>query len=90
MEISFIKILIYLLIHLAKINIRNTIKKAIVKNPKIIINNKIYPPFSLFVPFPPKGVVTRGAQIREYSRLMYGRPKADVDAEIYSRLRETR
>ncbi|TSC52478.1 MAG: hypothetical protein LiPW41_248 [Parcubacteria group bacterium LiPW_41] len=57
---------------------------------KIIINNKIYPPFSLFVPFPPKGIATRGAQIREYSRLMYGRPKADVDAEIYSRLRESR
>jgi len=57
---------------------------------KIIINNKIYPPFSLFIPFPPKGSVTRGTKLREYSRLMYGRPKADVDAEIYSRLREAR
>jgi hypothetical protein len=54
---------------------------------KIIINNKIYPPFSLFIPFPPKGIATRGEQIRELSRSTYGKPKADVDAEIYSRLR---
>jgi len=57
---------------------------------KIIINNKVYPPFSLFIPFPPKGIATRGAQIREFSRLMYGKSRADVDAEIYSRLREAR
>ncbi|MFA5870725.1 MAG: type IV secretory system conjugative DNA transfer family protein [Candidatus Paceibacterota bacterium] len=57
---------------------------------KILINSKVYPPFSLFIPFPPKGVATRGAQIREYSRLLYGRPRVDVDAEIYSRLREAK
>ena len=55
---------------------------------KIIINNRIYPPFSLFIPFPPKGVEVRGLQIREYSRMLYGRLRSDVEAEIYARLRE--
>jgi len=57
---------------------------------KIIINNRIYPPFSLFIPFPPRGVEARGLQIREYSRMLYGRLRSEVETEIYTRIREAR
>ena len=54
---------------------------------KILINNQVYPPFNIFVPFPPRGDGDLVDRIREASRVKYGRPRAEVEAEIYRRLK---
>lgn len=55
---------------------------------KILVNNQVFPSFNLFVPFPPKGDDAILEEARELSRKKYGRPLADVEAEIYSRLKK--
>lgn len=54
---------------------------------KILINNQVYPPFNIFVPFPPRGDKTILDRMRELSRLKYGRPREDVESEIYKRMK---
>lgn len=54
---------------------------------KIAIQNQVYPAFNMFVPFPPKGDSTNMNQARELSRVKYGRPREDVEAEIYRRIK---
>lgn len=54
---------------------------------KILVNNQVFPAFNLFVPFPPKGDDAILEEARELSRKKYGRPLADVEAEIYARMK---
>ncbi len=54
---------------------------------KIAINNQVYPAFNMFVPFPPKGDRTTVDEAHALSRQKYGRPREDVEAEIYKRIK---
>ncbi|MDO8557461.1 MAG: type IV secretion system DNA-binding domain-containing protein [Candidatus Jorgensenbacteria bacterium] len=54
---------------------------------KLIIANEVTAPFTMFVPFPPKGVAKAAEAAREMSRMAYGRPREDVEAEAYQRLK---
>ncbi len=54
---------------------------------KILINNQVSPPFNLFVPFPEKGDEAMLEAVRTTSRTKYGRPLAEVEAEIYARVK---
>lgn len=56
---------------------------------RLLVNNEPQRPFSLSVPPPPPGGDRRiREQIRELSRLTYGRPKAEVDERVRQRLLE--
>ncbi len=56
---------------------------------RLLVNNEPQRPFSLSVPPPaPGGNERLREQIRELSRLTYGRPKADVDERVRQRLLE--
>ncbi len=54
---------------------------------KLMINNQVSVPFTIFEPFPPRGDSSVSDLAREYSRITYGRPREIVDGEIYSRLK---
>ena len=54
---------------------------------KILINNQVYPAFNMFVPFPPRGNEGIMQRAQELSRMTYGRPREEVEAEIHRRLR---
>lgn len=52
---------------------------------KLLINNQASRPFNIFVSFPPKGDLELAQKIKELSRLRYGRPRHEIDAEIEAR-----
>lgn len=54
---------------------------------KILINNEVFPPFNMFVQFPAKGERAMVDRARDLSRTKYGRPREDVEAEIYTRIK---
>ena len=54
---------------------------------KLMIRGSVTKPFTLFVPFPPKGDEKGAALGRELSRLKYGRPRMEIEDEIRTRLR---
>ncbi|MFA6407734.1 MAG: type IV secretory system conjugative DNA transfer family protein [Candidatus Paceibacterota bacterium] len=54
---------------------------------KILINNQVYPPFNIFVPFPLQGSEELIELAREHTRQIYGRPRNEVEEEIYKRLK---
>lgn len=53
---------------------------------KLIVQNQVTLPFTVFMPFPPRGDAEVAKLAREYSRLTYGRDRAEVEAEAYRRL----
>lgn len=54
---------------------------------KLMVSGTVAQPFTMFIPFPEKGDAATGDAAREYSRLTYGRDRAEVEASIYDRLR---
>ncbi|MEK7542879.1 MAG: TraM recognition domain-containing protein [Patescibacteria group bacterium] len=54
---------------------------------KLIIANEVSSPFTMFIPFPPKGTAEISQLAKEFSRNTYGRPREDVETEAYQRLK---
>lgn len=52
---------------------------------KILVQGSPQKPFSLRIPPPPKGNIEITDKVKELSYLKYGRPRADVEAEIFAR-----
>jgi hypothetical protein len=54
---------------------------------KIIVNGVVSAPFNIFVPFPPEGNRAKIADLKELSRLKFGKPLKEVEGEIMERYR---
>ncbi len=54
---------------------------------KLMIEGQVVSPFILFVPFPEKGTRENIQNVKELSRMLYGKPREDVENEAYTRLR---
>lgn len=52
---------------------------------KLLINNQASRPFNIFVNFPQKGDQGLAQKVKELSRLRYGKPRHEIDAEIEAR-----
>jgi hypothetical protein len=57
---------------------------------KILVKDKVYPPFNIFEPFPPRGDKELAELVKEHSRLVNGRPREIVEEEIFNRLKGSR
>ena len=54
---------------------------------KIIVNGVVSAPFNIFIPFPSPGDTAKTADLKELSRLKYGKALKDVEGEIMERYR---
>jgi len=52
---------------------------------KILVNGSPEKPFNLRIPPPPQGNMSITDKVKELSYLKYGRPRAEVEAEIFAR-----
>ena len=52
---------------------------------KIIVNGTVAPPFSIFMPFPPRGSKELAESIKELSRLKYGKNLKEIEEDILER-----
>ena len=55
---------------------------------KVLINNETSRPFNIAMPLASRGSPQTGKKIRELSRLKYGQPREEIEADIIRRLRE--
>ncbi len=53
---------------------------------KILSHNKVLPPFTMSLELPPRGDLSHSKKMAEISRNIYGRPRAEVEAEMVRRL----
>ena len=53
---------------------------------KLLARNKVLPPFTMSLELPPRGDLQHAKRMAEVSRVKYGRPRAEVEAEMTRRL----
>jgi hypothetical protein len=53
---------------------------------KVLSRNKVLSPFTMSLELPPRGDLNHAKQIAQISRNVYGRPRAEVEAEMVKRL----
>lgn len=53
---------------------------------KVLSRNKVLSPFTMSLELPPRGDLNHAKRIAEISRNVYGRPRAEVEAEMVKRL----
>jgi hypothetical protein len=53
---------------------------------KLLSHSKVLPPFTMSLELPPRGDLNHAKRMAEISRNIYGRPRAEVEAEMAKRL----